>query len=275
MKSVLTSAAWMGLAVSFGSLPLLAQLQDNTAKQMTCDNGNRDGDQARHCDIREQTLPSTGSLNVDAGQNGGVTVKGALRSDVLVRARVEAWADTDAAAAAVASRISVGTSTGQLKAIGPESADSSGWSVSYEIFVPQTTDVTIKAHNGGIAISDVRGQLRFDTQNGGVHLKRVAGDVSGQTVNGGVNVELTGAIWEGRQLEATTRNGGISVSMPSYYSAHFQAETRNGRIQSDFPMTTQAEAKPRSMDLNVGSGGPLIHLTTVNGGVRLQRVEAQ
>lgn len=275
MKSVLTSAAWFGLAVSFGSLPLLAQLQDNTAKEMTCDNGNRDGDQARHCEIREQTLPSMGSLNIDAGQNGGVSVKGALRSDVLVRARVEAWADTAASAATLASRISIDTSTGQLKAIGPESADNSGWSVSYEIFVPQSTDVTAKAHNGGIAISDVRGQIRFDTQNGGVRLKRVAGDVGGQTVNGGVQVELTGAIWEGRQLEASTRNGGISVTMPSYYSAHFQAETRNGRIQSDIPMQAQAEARPRNMDLNVGSGGPLIHLTTVNGGVKIKRLEAQ
>lgn len=275
MKSVLTSAAWIGLAVSFGSGPLLAQLQDNTAKQMTCNDNNGDSDRARHCEIREQTLPSTGHLDVDAGRNGGVTVKGSLRSDVLVRARVDTWADTGASAAALASRISIDTSTGQLKAIGPDSPDDTGWSVSYEIFVPQTSDLTMKAHNGGISISDVRGQIRFDTQNGGVHLKRVAGDVSGQTVNGGVQVDLTGAIWEGRQLEATTRNGGISVTMPSYYSAHFQAETRNGRIQSDFPMTTQTEARPRNVDLNVGSGGPLIHLTTTNGGVSLKRIEAQ
>lgn len=275
MKSVLTRAAWIGLAVSFGGMPLLAQLQDNTAKQMTCNNDNGDSDRARHCEIREQTQPSMGHLNVDAGRNGGVTVKGSLRSDVLVRARVETWADTGAAAATLASRISLDTSTGELKAIGPDSQDNSGWSVSYEIFVPQTTDLTLKAYNGGISISDVRGQIRFDTHNGGVNLRRVAGDVGGTTVNGGVNVALTGAIWEGRQLEASTQNGGIKVTVPSYYSAHFQAETHNGHIQSDFPMATQAGARPRNIDMNVGSGGPLIHLTTVNGGVNVSRVDAQ
>lgn len=275
MRFVLTSAAWVGLAVLSGSLPVFAQLQNNTEKQMTCANGNRDDDRARHCEIREQTLPSAGSLNIDAGQNGGVTVKGSLRSDVLVRARVETSGDTQAAAANLASRVSIDSSTGQIKAIGPESTDNSGWSVSYEIFVPQSSDLTLKAHNGGITISDVRGQIHFDTQNGGVHLKRVAGDVSGATVNGGVQVDLTGAIWEGRQLEASTQNGGITVAVPSYYSAHFQAQTRNGHIQSDFPNAVQAEAKPRNMDQNVGSGGPLIHLTTVNGGVKIRRVEAQ
>jgi len=275
MKSVLTGAAWIGLAVSTSSAPLLAQLQDNSEKQMTCENGNQDSDQPRHCEIREQGLPSMGRLNIDAGRNGGVAVKGWVRSDVLVRARVEASGDTATAAATMASRVSIDSSGGQVKAIGPESADNSGWSVSYEIFVPQTTDLTINAHNGGITISDVRGQIHFDGNNGGVHLKRVAGDVSGATVNGGVQVELTGAMWEGRQLEVSTHNGGVTVTMPSYYSAHVQAETGSGRIQSDFPLAMEASARPKKVDLNLGSGGPLIHITTVNGGVRLKHAETQ
>jgi len=38
MRLVLTNAAWIGLAVSVGGVPLLAQLQDNSEKQMTCSN---------------------------------------------------------------------------------------------------------------------------------------------------------------------------------------------------------------------------------------------
>ena len=59
MRLALTGAAWIGLAVSTGCIPLLAQLQDNREKQMTCENGGYDGEQARHCDIREQTVPSS------------------------------------------------------------------------------------------------------------------------------------------------------------------------------------------------------------------------
>jgi DUF4097 and DUF4098 domain-containing protein YvlB len=250
-------------------------LQDNSEKQMTCQNGGYDSEGARHCDIREQTVASIGRLSVDASPNGGVTVKGWLRTDVLVRARVDASGETEAAAATMASQVSIDSSGGQVRANGPQSANNSWWSVSYEIFVPQATDLSLKTHNGGMTVSDVRGQIRFDGNNGGVHLKRVAGDVSGATVNGGIQVELTGVIWDGRQLEVSTRNGGVTVAMPSHYSAHIQAETESGGIRSDFPVTLDSNVRPRRLDTNLGSGGPLIHISTRNGGVRLKNAEAQ
>jgi DUF4097 and DUF4098 domain-containing protein YvlB len=275
MRSALTGAAWIGLAVATAGVPLLAQLQDNSEKQLTCQNGGYDSDRPRHCEIREQAMPSIGRLSVDASPNGGATVKGWLRNDVLVRARVETSADTDAAATAMASRVSIDNTGGQVRAIGPESVNNSGWSVSYEIFVPQNTDLTLKSHNGGINISDVRGQIHFEGNNGGVHLKRVAGDVSGATVNGGVQVELTGMIWDGRQLEVSTRNGGVTVTMPSSYSAHIQAETQSGNVHSDFPVMLESSTRPRRLDFNVGAGGPLLHISTTNGGVNLKRTESQ
>src|SRR3974390_37057 len=96
MRSVLTSAAWIGLAAATGSIPLLAQLQDNSEKQLTCaNNGNNDGERARHCEVREQKLPSIGRLSIDAGQNGGATVIGWTRGDVLVRTRIEASGENE------------------------------------------------------------------------------------------------------------------------------------------------------------------------------------
>jgi hypothetical protein len=268
-------AAWMGLALSTCGGSLFAQLRDNSEKQMTCENGGGQRDRARHCEIHEQTVASMGRLSIDPAQNGGVSVKGWLRGDVLVRSRVEASGDTEAAAATLVSRVSVDTSGGSIKANGPETLDNSWWSVSYEIFVPQNSDLTIKSFNGGISISDVRGQIHFDAHNGGVSLKRLAGDVSGSTVNGGISLELAGAIWEGRQLDVSTQNGGVSLKVPSYYSAHVQAETVNGGIHSDFEMPADGNKRPKKVDLNVGSGGPLIHIATQNGGVSVTKLQAQ
>jgi hypothetical protein len=275
MKSALMGAAWIGLVVSTGGVPLFAQMQDNSEKQLTCENGGNDGDRARHCEIREQTVPAIGRLSVDAGQNGGATVKGWLRGDVLIRARIESSGDTEAAAASMTSQVAIESSGGEVRASGPQSANNSWWSVSYEIFVPQTTDLTLKAHNGGMTISDVRGQIHFEVNNGGVRLKRVAGDVSGSTVNGGIQLDLAGFTWEGRQLEVSTRNGGVTLAMPSYYSAHIQAETGSGNITSDFPLKLEGNTRPRKVDFDLASGGPLIHVTTGNGGVHLKRAEAQ
>jgi DUF4097 and DUF4098 domain-containing protein YvlB len=273
MKSLFTLAVSVALAAP--GLPLFAQLQDNTERQLTCDNGGNDGETVRHCEIREQSYASIGRLNVDEVRNGAVTLKGALRGDVLVRARVEARATSEGSAAIMASQVSIDGSGGQVRANGPQTGENSNWSVSYEIFVPQTTDLTVKTRNGAVAVSDVRGTLRFDVTNGAVRLKRVAGDVGGTTVNGAIQAELTGGMWEGRQLEIGTHNGAVTVTMPSYYSAHIQAETGNGGIQSDFPMTLSGNLHPKNLDFNLGSGGPLVHITTNNGSIKLKRTESQ
>lgn len=275
MKLAVTGAACIGLAFSAGSVPLFAQLQDNSEKTMTCGNGGNDGDRVRHCEVREQNVPSIGSLNLDGGPNGGVTVKGWLRGDTLVRARVEAQAESESAAASLVSQVWLDTSGGQVRAQGPQTANDSSWSVSYEVFVPQNTNLTLKTRNGGMTISDVRGQIHFDVSNGGVHLKRVAGDVSGNTVNGAIQMELAGTIWDGRQVEVSTGNGAITLAMPSRYSAHIQAETSNGGIQSDFPMTVAGNIRPRQLDFNLNSGGPLIHVSAGNGQIRLKRSDTQ
>jgi DUF4097 and DUF4098 domain-containing protein YvlB len=144
--------------------------------------------------------------------------------------------------------------------------------VTFEIFVPQATNLTVKTVNGGITVSDIRGSLRFDATNGGVNLRRLAGDITGSTVNGGINLELIGTTWDGSQVQLTTGNGGVNVSVPENYSAHFKTESLNGSLRSDFPLTVPADARSGSLDFSIGAGGPLIHLTTTNGSVKLKKV---
>ena len=264
MKTLRVVASLVFAATAFG------QMRDNQEKQMTCQN-NGDNDRARYCEIREQSAAAVGVLNVDAGRNGGATVKGWSRNEVLVRARVEGWGNSDSDARVTASQVYIDASGGHVQARGPESLNNTGWSVSFEIFVPQATSLTAKTANGGITVSDIRGNLSFEATNGGIHLSRLAGEATGTTVNGGVNIELTGATWEGSRVQVTTRNGGVSISIPQNYSAHFQTETVNGSLKSEFPVNQQGEAQSRSHDFSLGAGGPLIHVTTTNGGVKLKR----
>jgi len=277
MRSVVAKAACIGFAVLSVSVPLLAQLQDNTEKQLTCGNGGNNNDRPRHCEMREQSMASIGRLTIDSGQNGGTTVKGWLRGDVLVRARIEAQGETEGAAAIMASRVLIDGSGGQVRASGPEpERNNSWWSVTYEIFVPQTTDLTLTTHNGGINISDVRGRLAFNGVNGGVRLKRVAGEINGRTVNGGIDVELAGMGSDARQMELSTVNGGVTVTMPANYSARVQTETGMGRVQSDFPLPPEAgNSRSQRMDFTIGAGGPPIHITTGNGSIRFKRAESR
>jgi hypothetical protein len=217
-------------------------------------------------------------LDIEPGRNGGITVKGWAQNSVLIRARLEAWAENESEARLIASQIHVDTVGGRIRASGPDFDGALGWersrrwAVSLEIFAPWNTDLKLDSHNGGITISDIRGRLEFQSHNGGVRLTRVGGEVRGETHNGGIDVELSGDKWDGQQLEVSTHNGGVTLALPGSYSARLQTRSNRGRLDSDFPVTVSGRVAERELNFNIGSGGPLIKVTTNNGGIRLKKL---
>jgi DUF4097 and DUF4098 domain-containing protein YvlB len=204
--------------------------------------------------------------------NGGVSIKGWERNEVLMRARIQAAGRTEAEAKDLAGQIKIETASANIFASGPENRDDHWWSVSYEIFVPVRSNLSLKTHNGGISIADVQGQLQFSALNGGVSLKRIGGSVKGGTTNGGLNVVLSGDRWEGDVLDVSTTNGGVSIFIPENYSAHLETGTVNGHLNIDFPVTVQGNIT-KELAVNLGSGGATIRAMTTNGGVRIRRGE--
>jgi DUF4097 and DUF4098 domain-containing protein YvlB len=142
--------------------------------------------------------------------------------------------------------------------------------VSYEVFVPRRSDVSVETHNGGIAIADVNGKVDFNATNGGVVLRRVGGAVRGSTTNGGLVIELSGDRWDGETLDVSTTNGGVIMSVPENYSAHLETGTVNGSISVDFPVTVQGRIN-KELAVNLGAGGATVKAMTTNGGVRITR----
>jgi DUF4097 and DUF4098 domain-containing protein YvlB len=257
-----------------------AQLRDNQEKQLSCNGSTRNinGNGGAHaCEIRETTLGPSGSLDVEPGHNGGITVKGWSQNNVLVRAQVETWASTDANARGVATQVRVDAGGGQIRATGPDSNSTTGnwnegWAVSFEIFAPWNTNLKLESHNGSISISDMRGRIELQSHNGSVHLARVSGDVTGETHNGEIQAELSGNSWDGRQLELKTYNGSVTLSMTSSFSASVETSSFRGGVSSDFPINVTGRIDAGDMRFNLGSGGPPIKVSTHNGGIRLRRM---
>jgi DUF4097 and DUF4098 domain-containing protein YvlB len=266
IRSVVFPAAIFILAV-----PMTAQMRDNTQPTLNCSDNNHNGRLVRHCEMREQTVAYAGQLNIDGGQNGGVQVKGWSRPDVLVRAKVDASAASDSDARGLAGQVRVNVAAGQVSANGPDNSQDQNWSVSYEVFAPHQANIQIRAHNGGVHISDINGRVDFSTVNGGVRLARLNGHVQGKTTNGGVHVEFTGSRWEGDGMDVETTNGGVHMSMPANYSAHLEASTVNGGVHSSIPMTVSGKIG-RQLAANLGSGGATIRVVTTNGGVHIDQI---
>lgn len=262
----LTLAVVIGLAYLSGS-PADAGLRTRAGRDggLSCrDDDGGDDRHERHCEIREMSLPA-GRIEVDAAPNGGIEVQGERRSDVQVRAKVVAQADTMEEARALAALVRIET-TGVVRAVGPRVSRQRSYWVSYELLVPEASDLRLETMNGGIALRDVKGDVEFRTMNGGVTIDSAAGSLRGRTTNGGVDVSLRGASWDGEGLDVETTNGGVRVTVPADYSARLVTGTVNGGMQVDSPVTVQGRID-RRLDVTLGRGGPTVRAVTTNGGV--------
>ena len=230
-----------------------------------CDDG---GNREAYCEVRTLMIDSgAGAIVVDDLHNGGIRVEGWDRNSIEIRAKVQLWDRYGEPSHARDVRIDVdGT---RLSADGPSGIKGSGWSVSFRLMVPRYSDLELSTHNGGIAIREVDGQIRFRTHNGGVKLTGLSGEVQGRTQNGGLRVQLDGRGWRGEGLDVLTQNGGIRVDIPEGYAADFTTGTTNGRLEVDFPVTVKGEIG-RRLDLKLNGGGAPVRIMTTNGGVELR-----
>ena len=267
---LLTAVTLLSLA---GATSAAAQERERTPEEwlQRCRDWDNDDERYRHCEVRDVTIPRlTGRLNVDGRLNGGIIVRGWDRNEVLVRAKIQTWAETAAEARRLASAIRIRTEDNRVAAEESVSERRSGWSVSYDVYVPRRADLDLRTHNGGIRVEDVTGRVDVEALNGGLSIRGVRGDLRGGTTNGGVTLYLDGDRWVGEGVDLETTNGGVTVVIPDRYNARLETGTVNGGLDVDFPITVQGIVG-RRLSTTLGSGGPLIRVRTTNGGVRLRR----
>src|SRR3954468_24622606 len=110
-----------------------------------CADENWGNDREGFCEVREYSGAASGSpLTVDASPNGGISVEGSSRGDIVVQARVIATAATEDEAKSIASRVQVFATAVRVDADGPRNLGRrENWNVSYRIAVPTHTPLTL------------------------------------------------------------------------------------------------------------------------------------
>jgi hypothetical protein len=251
--------------------PAHAQRTDDEWLENCRDQQRRDRE--AHCMVKVDRVRAGESLRVDAGQNGGVLVYGADRTDVEVHARVQAWAESAGDAESLAGAVRLNYEPGSIRADGPSAGRREGWAVTFVVYVPRRTDLDLQASNGPVSAADVMGTITATTRNGPVSLRSVGGDVTARTENGPITVDLEGDRWDGAGLDAQTRNGPINLRIPEGYNARLEAGTVNGPFNTDVPLqvTLLGRQRNRRVEATLGDGGPLIRAVTTNGPVNIRR----
>jgi putative adhesin len=141
--------------------------------------------------------------------------------------------------------------------------------VHFDVRVPYGVNFIGRTVNGEVSGESLQGDAEGHTVNGSVRLA-TTGLAVANTVNGSVNVTMGRADWP-NGASFNTVNGGITLTLPSYVNAELRADTLNGSIESDFPITVTGQVSPRRVHGTIGSGGRELNLKTVNGSIKLLR----
>ena len=131
-------------------------------------------------------------------------------------------------------------------------------------------DLYAATRNGDIRAEDVAGVVQHvHTRNGRVRLVNVRGVRKAVTRNGEIYADFSESGPEGGYFE--TRSSNITVVVPENISATIRAESRSGRVSTDFPITIQGQVERGSLHGRIGSGGPVLTFKTRNGAIRIEK----
>ena len=142
-------------------------------------------------------------------------------------------------------------------------------SVEYTIRVPRGAHVEhVGTVNGSLRIVSVDNIEELHTVNGNIEVFEGGGALHAHTTNGNVQMEVA-HVREKDGVTAETTNGSVVLALPSDTQADLETRCMNGSFSSELPVRMESSQRPREMHGKIGHGGALIHLRTINGGIRV------
>jgi len=152
--------------------------------------------------------------------------------------------------------------------------------VNITLYVPkERTDIVVRMNNGDLSMDNINGWIEATVTKGNLDMKSISGYFSGKTQRGDVYVDMSGNRLSGQSFTVLTQSGTVDLQLPEVYSAALQLDTRNGKINVDYPpQEVDGEIVPpeiviqknvQQLKASIGSGGTPLRLATLSGDVSL------
>jgi DUF4097 and DUF4098 domain-containing protein YvlB len=148
-----------------------------------------------------------------------------------------------------------------------------------------SSDVRATTGSGSIEADGVGGAFQASTGSGRIEvIKTGKGDVDVSTGSGSIEVRgvhggLRASTGSGSlriQGEQTTEwrlsssSGSITIELAGKPAFNLDASSSSGSIDTAFPVTVSGKVSKRELRGPVNGGGPLLHLRTSSGGIRIR-----
>jgi hypothetical protein len=219
------------------------------------------------------TLDPGGRLEI-VNTNGAIEAEPADGRTVEVIAHKQARGSSPEAAREAADQIRIAEDASpqavRLETVQPRTSGlfgRGGGEVRYTVRVPADTDVSFRTVNGAITLHRLEGPIAARTTNGAIRAREVGGAIEASTTNGALDVDVRQITGAGVRLSCT--NGGITLRLPADAAASISARVTNGGIDAQGLTLDRTETTPRRLEAGLNGGGPPVHLSSTNGGIRI------
>lgn len=150
--------------------------------------------------------------------------------------------------------------------------NSSNAQVAYKLKVPAgATLKKIDVVNASIRVSGVRGPIDLESVNGSIKALGMTAGGSFETVNGSITATFA-SLSAGDKVSLETVNGSCTLLLPADTAFDLDADTVNGRISCDFPVTIRKSGRG-ALKGSVNGGGAKVSLESVNGSLNVKQIE--
>jgi len=163
-------------------------------------------------------------------------------------------------------------------------------SIRVELHVPRESDLDIKTSDGNVKIDSVRGNLQLETKDGDVRVRDAEGLVHANTGDGNVNVNgrfdtvslrtgdgnIDADLSPGSTPQfgwmLRTGDGNLRLRLPESIGVDIDAQSGDGRVSLDFPITVSGSRGENSVRGKINGGGTAIELRTGDGDIRVEKM---
>jgi DUF4097 and DUF4098 domain-containing protein YvlB len=130
--------------------------------------------------------------------------------------------------------------------------------------------VRVSTGNGAVEVRNAKARVDVSTGNGDVDVVTVEGPVEVSSGNGDIDVRMS-ALRAREDMAFHTGSGDVHLTLPANYNGELDASTGNGSIRSDFDLKIKGQLSPRHIRATIGSGGPMLRLSTGNGEFEIRK----
>ena len=222
-----------------------------------------------------------GEIRVSAGAEGKVAANWVKRGSGLSQADAEA----DLQNVEVTLKAEGDTLRVVARRTDNRTAHNSG--ARFDVNVPAGSTLELRTSNGEVTVRGVTGDVLIDTSNGQIRLDGGQGRLDLSTSNGAIDITAQEALvnadssngslrFEGSLVEGShnfsTSNGAIVVTLPAGARFRVSANTSNGEVTSDFPVTVSGSLRKGELNGAVGENpGISLSLRSSNGNIEIRQ----